>query len=90
MRSHSVRLFDESIVPGLYDFDTGRQPVPARVLVDGSADGVPSEELLAWAEREGVDLVAMKTKLPGFESPCLPSNRWGCRFGGSATTATTS
>lgn len=69
MRSHTVRLFDESIVPGLYDFDTGRQPVPARALVDGSADGVPSKELLVWAEREGVDLVAMKTELPGFGKP---------------------
>lgn len=69
MRSHTVRLFDESIVPGLYDFDTGRQPVPARELVDGATDGEPSEELLAWAEREGVDLVAMRSKLPGSDEP---------------------
>jgi beta-lactamase regulating signal transducer with metallopeptidase domain len=69
MRSRAVRLFDEPLVPGLYDFDTGRQPVPARALVNGSPDGVASEELLAWAEREGVELVAMRTKLPGSDTP---------------------
>jgi beta-lactamase regulating signal transducer with metallopeptidase domain len=64
-----VRSFDES-QPGAFlqaflDLDSGRLPNPPQDLLEISPNGETSKELLAWAEREGVDLITVKTALPG-------------------------
>jgi beta-lactamase regulating signal transducer with metallopeptidase domain len=68
-----VRSFDEPQVAGFsegfLDFDTGRRPNPPQELIENSPGGKPSKKLLAWAEQEGVDLIIVKTKLPGSEKP---------------------
>ena len=67
-----IKSFDEP-QPGsmraFLDMDSGRLPSPPQELLKGAADGVPSKELLAWAEQDGVDLIVVKTKLPGSEKP---------------------
>jgi beta-lactamase regulating signal transducer with metallopeptidase domain/protocatechuate 3,4-dioxygenase beta subunit/Leucine-rich repeat (LRR) protein len=67
--NHTIISFDEP-QPGGYwrsfrDLDSGRLPIPPQELVKTSINGEPSKELIAWAEREGVDLIVVKTKLPG-------------------------
>lgn len=51
------------------DLDSGRCPVPPPELIKGAFNGEPSQDLLAWAENENVDLITVKTKLPGSELP---------------------
>ena len=67
--NHWTRPFDESPSRAFLDFDTGRLPTPPKELVDNSSRGEPSKELLAWADREGVDLITVKTRLPGSDKP---------------------
>jgi hypothetical protein len=67
--NHLIRSFDESQPGGIsrafLDLDSGRNPSPPQEVITASSNGEPSNELLAWAEREGVDLITVKTKLPG-------------------------
>ena len=71
--NYLLRSFDESQPGGIswafLDLDSGRRPSPPPEVVKNSPHGEPSPELLAWAEREGVDLITVKTKLPGGEKP---------------------
>lgn len=64
-----VRSFDESTWGAFVDLDSGRYPDPPRELLANSPGGEPSKELLVWAEQEGVDLIGVKTRLPGSEEP---------------------
>ncbi|NQT15368.1 MAG: hypothetical protein HQ582_21610, partial [Planctomycetes bacterium] len=64
-----VRSFDESTWGAFVDLDSGRYPDPPRELLENSRGGEPSKELLVWAEQEGVDLIGVKTRLPGSEEP---------------------
>jgi beta-lactamase regulating signal transducer with metallopeptidase domain len=47
------------------DLDTGRHPCPPKELVKRSPEDGSDAELLAWAEREGVDLINVKIKPAG-------------------------
>ncbi len=60
-----IRSFEESPSNGFLDLDSGRRPRPTEELIKTSAGHKPSKELLAWAEREGVDLITIKIKPPG-------------------------
>ena len=51
------------------DLDSGRHPSPPEELIKASSNGEPSKDLLTWAEQEGVDLITVKTRLPGSEKP---------------------
>ena len=64
-----IKSFDESPFEAFLDFDSGRQPCPPEELVENSPGGEPSEELLVWAEQEGVDLITVRTRLPGSDKP---------------------
>ena len=59
-----IRSFDEAPADGFLDLDTGRLPNPPANLVKNSRGHEPSTDLLAWAEREGVDLINIKLKSP--------------------------
>ena len=69
MSNYFVESFDESPSRAFFDLDSGRYPSPPKELIENSRDGEPSKELLAWAEQEGVDLIVVKTKLPGSDRP---------------------
>ncbi|HUT90393.1 MAG TPA: M56 family metallopeptidase, partial [Thermoguttaceae bacterium] len=60
-----IESFDESPSSGFLDLDTGRHPKPPDELVEKSAGHEPSKQLLAWAEREGVDLINVRITPPG-------------------------
>jgi beta-lactamase regulating signal transducer with metallopeptidase domain len=66
-----IVAFDDSKHPmqqmAFFDLDTGRLPTPPPDLVKNSSGGRPSPELLAWAEKEGIDLIGIKFKPPGSE-----------------------
>ncbi len=62
--NQSIKSFQESPSDGFLDLDTGRRPRPPDELVKTSTGPEPSPELLAWAEREGVDLINVKVTLP--------------------------
>jgi beta-lactamase regulating signal transducer with metallopeptidase domain len=64
-----IKSFDESPSQAFLDFDSGRQPSPPKELVENSPGGEPSKELLVWAEQEGVDLITVRTRLPGSDKP---------------------
>ena len=57
-----IRSFDESPADGFLDLDTGKLPNPPAKLVKESVGHQPSPALLAWAEKENVNLVCMKIK----------------------------
>jgi hypothetical protein len=59
---NDIHSFDERPADGFLDLDTGRLPNPPKDLVKKSSGHEPSSELLAWAEREGVDLINIKLK----------------------------
>ncbi len=59
------KSFEESPSQGFLDLDSGRQPNPPSELIKNSSGNEPSKELLAWAEREGVDLVTITVKPSG-------------------------
>lgn len=59
-----VRSFDESPSDGFLDLDSGRLPCASKELIKASAGHTPSKGLLAWAKREGVDLITVKIKSP--------------------------
>ena len=63
--NNNPQSFDESPSQGFWDLDSGRQPNPPPELLKNSPAGEPSKPLLAWAEREGVDLVTLKIKPSG-------------------------
>ena len=58
----TIRSFDEAPADGFLDLDTGRLPNPPANLLKNSPGHEPSRDLLAWAEREGVDLINIKIK----------------------------
>ena len=60
-----TRSFDESPSDGFRDLDTGRLANPPQELVKSSTGHEPSEKLLTWAEREGVDLINIRVSPPG-------------------------
>ena len=62
---HHVRSFEESPSSGFLDLDTGRHARPPEELVKKSTGQGLSTELLAWAEREGVDLINIRITPPG-------------------------
>ena len=64
-----IKSFDESPLDAFLDFDSGRHPNPPKELVENSPGGEPSKELLVWAEQEGVDLITVRTRLPGSDKP---------------------
>jgi beta-lactamase regulating signal transducer with metallopeptidase domain len=49
------------------DLDTNRILMPPPELVKSSSRGKPSPQLLAWAEREGVELIGIRFQPPGSE-----------------------
>lgn len=65
--------FDEPYPWGLsqafFDLDSGRRPSPPQELVKRALNGELSQDLLAWAEKESVDLITVKSRLPGSELP---------------------
>ena len=68
-----LRSFDEPQIGRLsqsfMDIDIGRLPQPSAKLLKNSPYNEPSKELLAWAGQGGVDLIIVKTKLPGSKQP---------------------
>jgi beta-lactamase regulating signal transducer with metallopeptidase domain len=68
-----IQSFDESPGDGFLDLDTSRHPNPPQDLLTkpagshaaGSLATPLSPDLIAWAEREGVDLVNVKINVPG-------------------------
>jgi len=56
--------FDQSPRNAFKDLDSGRGPRPSRKLMKQSPGLEPSDELLAWAKREGVDLINIRIKPP--------------------------
>jgi hypothetical protein len=60
-----VRSFDQSPGQAFLDLDGGRQPRPSAAMMKRSPGTEMSQELLAWARREGVDLVNIRIKRPG-------------------------
>ena len=58
----TIRSFDEAPADGFLDLDTGRRPNPPANLAKNSPGHEPSRDLLAWAEREDVDLINIKIK----------------------------
>ncbi len=61
--------FNTSPVGSCLDLDTGHQPVPPLELIQDT-DTMPSAALLAWAEREGVDLIGIEHTPPGGQAAC--------------------
>ncbi len=57
-----IKSFDEWSAEALHDLDTGRYANPPAELIKSSQPNQPSPDLLAWAEREGVDLINIKLK----------------------------
>ena len=49
---------------GFLDFDTDRHPKPPQAMLEKASEDSPGEELLAWAEKEQVDLVTLVQKTP--------------------------
>jgi hypothetical protein len=68
-----IKSFDEWPESGFADLDTGRLVNPPQTLVAGSPNHEPSQELLAWAKRQGVDLIHVKIKPKG-------SDKWHYAF----------
>lgn len=64
-----IRSFVEAPTEGFWDLDTGRFPEPPAELVKMSTPDRPSAELLAWAEREGVDLILLRFTPPESDKP---------------------
>jgi beta-lactamase regulating signal transducer with metallopeptidase domain len=60
-----IRSFEESPSQGFVDLDSGRHATPPADLVKSCADHEPSEKLLAWAEKEGVDWIYVAVTPPG-------------------------
>ncbi|NLF07236.1 MAG: M56 family metallopeptidase [Pirellulaceae bacterium] len=67
----NFRTFDRSPSNGFRDLDSGRRPSPPKNLVEESTGGVPSKNLLAWAKREGVDLIAVEHTQPDGKKPYI-------------------
>ena len=57
--------FDEPSTRSLVDLDTGRCPIPPPELVKHCQGHEPSQELLAWASQERVNLITTKITPPG-------------------------
>jgi hypothetical protein len=55
---------EESPADSCLDLDTGRRPVPPLELAV-TIDGRPSSALLAWADRNGVDVIGVRHQPPG-------------------------
>ena len=62
-----IRSFKERPEEAFFDLDSGRHPRPSKAIIEASAEGKPSKELLDWAEKEGVDLITVKVKNPDGE-----------------------
>jgi hypothetical protein len=56
--------FSNSRFESYIDLDAGRHPSQPKDLIKNSPKDNPSPELLAWAEREGIDLLRIEIKLP--------------------------
>ena len=54
-----------SSIEQFLDLDTGRQPPTPKELINNSPKDIPSKELIAWAEKEGVDLIRIEIKPTG-------------------------
>ena len=59
-----IRSFKERPEEAFFDLDSGRHPRPSKAIIEASAEGKPSKELLDWAEKEGVDLITVKIRTP--------------------------
>ncbi len=70
-QNNSMKSFVDWPASGFLDLDSGRLPSPAKALVEESTADQPSEALLAWADREGVDLINVEFDLPGSDKSLL-------------------
>ncbi len=64
-----MQSFNEYPWQTLFDLDSGRIPIAPKELVQQSPGGEPSQELVDWAQREGVNLICVKITPPGSDKP---------------------